>query len=230
MKIIEPSATLVDDINGEEILAKLERCGRVSHKSKIGDAENFVRKIIKRGHESVLEHVSLTFHIVCDRAIMAELTRHRLASFTVESTRYVKYDDLTVINPTPDEFYPPIAFVNAIEKAEDCYQALIDDYPPEIARAVLPLCLVTELYMTANLREWRHVLKLRTSKRLIRKCDKLRGKSLKFFGTSCPLSWRTSTHERFSRVDTALAGNHRQLVGCIFGQQSRRVVFSPKRM
>ena len=172
MKIIEPSAELIDDINPEEILAKIERCGRISHKSKpnqlftgtVGSATNFIRKIIKLGHESVLEHVSLTFKIVCDRAIMAELTRHRLASFTVESTRYVKYDELTVINPTPDEFYPPIAFVNAIEKAKDCYQALIDDYPPEIARAVLPLCLATELYMTANLRELRHILKLRTAK------------------------------------------------------------------
>ena len=164
MKIIEPSVELIDDINSEEILRKLERCGKVSRKSELGDAENFVRKIIKLGHESVLEHVQLTFKIICDRAIQNEFVRHRHASFTVESTRYIEYDELTVINPTPDEFYPPIAFVNAIEKAEDCYQALIDDYPPEIARAVLPLCLATELYMTANLREWRHILKLRTDK------------------------------------------------------------------
>lgn len=184
MKIIEQSVELVDIINGEEILRKLERCGKVSRQSKLGDAENFVRSIIKRGHESVLEHVSLTFHIVCDRAIMAELTRHRHASFTVESTRYVKYDELTVIAPDfsdimhTDKKIRQAAQVQrgnlyeAVQCAEGCYLTCLTGgkyyegcgMPPEIARAVLPLCLATELYMTANLREWRHVLKLRTDK------------------------------------------------------------------
>ena len=165
MKIIEPSATLVDEINPEQILKKIEMCGRVSHKSKpkqnftgtIGSTINFVSMLIKRGHESVLEHVSLTFKIVCDRAIMAELTRHRLASFTVESTRYVKYDELKFIDP------PDMVNVRAFELL---YRGLIenDKLPPEIARSVLPQCTATTLYMTANLREWRHVLKLRTAK------------------------------------------------------------------
>ncbi|MBQ4405260.1 MAG: FAD-dependent thymidylate synthase [Selenomonadaceae bacterium] len=71
MKIVQPSAELVDQINPEKILKKIELCGRVSHQSKLRDdsAEQFVRMLIKRGHESVLEHVSLTFHIICDRAI-----------------------------------------------------------------------------------------------------------------------------------------------------------------
>lgn len=164
MKIIEPSVELIDDINSEEILRKLERCGKVSRKSELGDAENFVRSIIKRGHESVLEHVSLTFYIVCDRAIMAELTRHRHASFTVESTRYVKYDELKVIMPIIGIKNGEKYFHNAADVSQSYYRTLIRRFPPEIARAVLPLCLATELYMTANLREWRHVLKLRTSK------------------------------------------------------------------
>lgn len=165
MKIIEPSAELYDEINPKEILRKLEVCGKVSRQSKLGDAENFVRSIIKRGHESVLEHVSLTFHIICDRAIMAELTRHRLASFTVESTRYVKYNELTVIKPfsTPDG--SDFTFWHMMREVEKNYLFLIEEgVKPELARAVLPLCLATELYMTANLREWRHVLKLRTDK------------------------------------------------------------------
>ena len=108
MKIIEPSATLVGEINPEEILKKIERCGRVSRQSggrplntygAKKRTKNFMRMLIERGHESVLEHASLTFHIICDRAIMAELTRHRIAAFTVESTRYVKYDDLEVVTP-----------------------------------------------------------------------------------------------------------------------------------
>ena len=165
MKIIEPSVELVDDIDGAQILRKLERCGKVSRQSKLGDAENFVRSIIKRGHESVLEHVSLTFHIICDRAIMAELTRHRHASFTVESTRYVNYDELTVIQPPLPTTNAIIGFRYSIREIERLYQMFIKNgEPPEIARAVLPLCLATELYMTANLRELRHILKLRTNK------------------------------------------------------------------
>ena len=164
MKIIEPKVTLIDVINPAEILAKIERCGRVSRKSAPkGDAENFVRNLIKRGHESVLEHVSLTFHIVCDRAIMAELTRHRLAAFTVESTRYIKYDDLAFVEQgfTGDEH---TAWRKYCESVEGYYEGFARDNPPEIVRGLLPLCLATELYATANLREWRHILKLRTSK------------------------------------------------------------------
>ena len=165
MKIIEPSVELIDDINGEQILAKLERCGKVSHQSKLGDAENFVRKIIKLGHESVLEHVSLTFHIICDRAIQNELVRHRHASFTVESTRYVKYDDLTLI-ATPLTTWHDERFVgDLLWRIEREYRIATGvGIAPEFARAILPLCLATELYMTANLRELRHILKLRTSK------------------------------------------------------------------
>lgn len=183
MKIIEPSATLVDDINGEEILAKLERCGKVSRKSKLGDAESFVRSIIKRGHESVLEHASLTFHIICDRAIMAELTRHRLASFTVESTRYIKYDELTFIDDDPCPVPPaPLPWF------EKVYQKLLSaGYPPEQARAVLPLSLATELYMTANLREWRHVLKLRTDKAAHPQMRQVAGKILNILREKLPV-------------------------------------------
>lgn len=165
MKIIEPSAELYGEINPEEILRKLEVCGKVSRQSKLGDAENFVRSIIKRGHESVLEHVSLTFKIVCDRAIMAELTRHRLASFTVESTRYVKYDELTFIDPDFDAQSQYYIWVTVVKGCENFYRKLIESgATPEIARSVLPQCTATTLYMTANLREWRHVLKLRTAK------------------------------------------------------------------
>lgn len=157
MKIIEPSVELIDTIDPAEVLAKIERCGRVSHLSESnGKPEEFVRMLINRGHESVLEHVSLTFHIICDRAIQNELVRHRHASFTVESTRYVKYDELEVIAPPPG--------LTALQ-IERVYSALLNiGIKPEDARAILPLCLKSELYMTANLRELRHILKQRTSK------------------------------------------------------------------
>ena len=168
MKIIEPKAELFDFVDTEAVMKKLELCGRVSHQSepREGSADNFVRMLIKRGHESVLEHVSLTFHIICNRAIMAELTRHRHASFTVESTRYVKYDELTFVAPfqynvTSFDMYPS---ANKVFKAtERAYKSLHDvGYSPENIRCLLPMALKSELYMTANLRSWRHILKLRT--------------------------------------------------------------------
>ena len=180
MKIIQPSVELIDDINPADILAKIERCGRVSHLSESkGDPESFVRMLIKRGHESVLEHVSLTFRIICDRAIQNELVRHRHASFTVESTRYVKYDELTFIRH-------PIwnAYLNEIEKVY-C-DAVKENFTPEIARAILPLCLKTELYMTANLREWRHILKLRTSKAAHPQMRFIAGQILQIFRDKLP--------------------------------------------
>ena len=166
MKIVEPSVELIDNINPAEILAKIERCGRVSHLSESkGKPEEFVRMLIKRGHESVLEHVSLTFHIICDRAIMSELTRHRLASPTVESTRFVKYKEIEVVSPFPNDPIAETFWRSIMKVTEKNYQLFIDGgVKPEDARSVLPLCLKSELYMTANLRELRHILKLRTSK------------------------------------------------------------------
>ncbi|MBE8952572.1 MAG: FAD-dependent thymidylate synthase [Quinella sp. 1Q7] len=87
MKIIEPSVELVDDFDAAAIMRKLERAGRVCYKSegniKPDSAEKFIRGIIKRGHESVIEHVSLSFKIVCDRGVTHELVRHRLASYCI---------------------------------------------------------------------------------------------------------------------------------------------------
>ena len=108
MKIIEPSVELIDDIDSTAIMQKLERAGRVCYKSegniKPDSAEKFLRNIIKRGHESVIEHVSISFKIICDRGVTHELVRHRLASYSQESTRYCVAGDmkLTTINPHLD--------------------------------------------------------------------------------------------------------------------------------
>lgn len=167
MKIVEQSAELIDDVDGAAILKKIERCGRVCYQSqpKEDSAENFVRMLIKRGHESVLEHESLTFRIVTSRGIMSELTRHRLCAFSVESTRYVKYDELTVIKPVGLTNTGEYLWKSETEFIEKSYRLLIrNGERPEIARDILPQCTKSELYMTANLREWRHILKLRLSK------------------------------------------------------------------
>lgn len=83
MKIIEQSAEIIDKINGEEILKKIELAGRTCYQSmdkiKPGSAAEFVASRIKAGHESILEHVSVTVKLITDRGVLAELTRHREA-------------------------------------------------------------------------------------------------------------------------------------------------------
>ena len=171
MKIIEPSVELMREIDGAEVMKFIERCGRTCYQSEKNitedSAEKFVRNLIKRGHESVLEHFSCTFKIICDRGVMAELTRHRLASFSIESTRYNNYDELTFIKPCfwKEETNAYVNFEFDMQEVEKVYLNWIEEGArPEQARAFLPNSLKTEIVMTANLREWRHILKLRTAK------------------------------------------------------------------
>lgn len=95
MRIVNPSIELIDGFKYTSLLKKIERIGRVCYKSedKITDdsAEQFIRGIIKRGHESVIEHASLSVKVICDRGVTHEIVRHRLASYSQESTRYCNY-------------------------------------------------------------------------------------------------------------------------------------------
>jgi thymidylate synthase (FAD) len=174
MNIIKPRYESIDELNGEEILKKIELCGRVCYKSedKItpDSAVKFVSGIIKRGHESVLEHFSFTVRFIVDRGVSHEIVRHRLASYSQESTRYCNYaneDEITVIDPVfwDKESCEYEAWRNSCQEAERAYMALLTrDATPQEARSVLPNSLKTEVIMTANLREWRHFFKLRTAK------------------------------------------------------------------
>ena len=165
MQIIDPSYIVIDKINGEEILKKIEKCGRVCYKSedRITDdsCKKFVAGLIKSGHESVLEHVSITVKFIISRAIANEIVRHRLASYSQESTRYCNYKDgIQVV--MPEVVVNQYAYIDACQQAEDAYLELLnEENRPEIARGVLPNDLKTELIMTANLREWRHFFKMR---------------------------------------------------------------------
>lgn len=177
MKIVEPSVELMTPFDGDTILKFIEKCGRVCYHSEnnitADSAPQFVKNVIKRGHESVLEHFSCTFKIICDRGVMAELTRHRLASFSIESTRFCDYSggkfggELTFIKPCfwNDDFQNMERWKHNMNLLEDNYRILRDKgAKPEQARAILPNSLATTIVMTANLREWRHILKLRTAK------------------------------------------------------------------
>ena len=192
MKIIKPSYEIMDPIDGQAILKKLELIGRVSHKSEDRITETsaapFVKKIIELHDESVLEHVSITVRFICDRGVSHELVRHRLASYTQSSTRYCNYsqdkfgNEITVIQPCfltdmtqLDDEYPiaskgyfakDLHWYSEMSMAENAYFAMLDaGAKPEEARSVLPNSLKTEVIMTANLRELRHILQLRCSKR-----------------------------------------------------------------
>jgi len=175
MKIIEPFHVLEHEINGEEILARIEKAGRTCYKSEdaitADSGRAFVAKMIKMGHESVIEHFSLSVRFICDRGVSHELVRHRLASFSQESTRYCNYgkaDEITVIRPPFwDEFVSAsyMAWCKAMANAERAYLDLIGrGASPQEARSVLPNSLKTEVVMTANLREWRTIFKQRTAK------------------------------------------------------------------
>ncbi len=178
MKEIRPSFEIMDDIDGAKILQKLERCGRVCYKSedKITEdsAEKFIGMILRSGHESVLEHEKLTVKFVCDRGVTHEIVRHRIASYSQESTRYCNYskdkfgNELTFIRPCfwADDSVEYAVWKQAMEEIEKTYVKLISlGAKPEEARSILPNSLKTEIVCTMNLREWRHFFRLRTAER-----------------------------------------------------------------
>lgn len=175
-----------------DLLQTIEQVGRVCYKSedKITptSAETFVRGIIKRSHLSVIEHWSVTVRFICDRGVSHELVRHRIASFSQASTRYVDYNkrgmqfiipcwltlkSMTGIEALSDIWNDPegdgltteeAIWIEHMLQAEKRYRELrILGWPPEQARSVLPNSLKTELVMTANLREWRHIFSLRAA-------------------------------------------------------------------
>ena len=182
MKIIKPSFEIISIIDGDKILRNIEFIARTCYQSRdliqedIAETKRFIYNLLQRGHESVLEHVSVTVRIICDRAVMSELTRHRHCAFAVESTRYCNYSkdkfggELTFIEPQGLHGIFYNAWVESIQEAEMRYLEMTQGYTglgkitPEIARGVLPNSLKTEVIMTTNLRELRHIFKLRTSR------------------------------------------------------------------
>lgn len=176
-----------------DLLQDIERIGRVCYKSEhritSSSAAPFVRNIIARGHESVLEHISITVRFITDRAIANELVRHRIAAYSQESTRYCNYKDkIEFIYPKNVSDKQLQLIMEACACAATTYQELIaDGATPEIARDVLPLCTKTELIATYNLREWRHILRLRTDKAAHPKMRELMQTLLQFFQGLVPI-------------------------------------------
>ena len=178
MRIINPSVKLEDSIDGQEILKKIERIGRTCYKSEGNitedSAERFVKSIIARGHESVLEHVSISVRVICDRGVSHEIVRHRIASYSQESTRYCNYsndkfgNELTFIKPcfwNDETNVNYLNWENVLKNIECAYFSMLKcGATPQEARSILPNSLKTEIVMTMNLREWRHFFRLRCDK------------------------------------------------------------------
>lgn len=187
MNIIKANFEIETEINGMELLKQIERVARTCYKSEnnITDesAVKFVKGLVSRGHEAMIEHNAITVRFTCDRGVSHEIVRHRVASFGQESTRYCNYsnnkfgNEINVIdikdgieldtkmkNLSKETIEAVIdEWMQAIKDAEKHYLKMIDlGATPQIARSVLPNSLKTEIVVTMNLREWRHFFKLRT--------------------------------------------------------------------
>lgn len=155
--------------NAEELI---EKCGRTAYlsfsKQNSNSAAKFIRMIIKSGHLSVLEHASASFRIKGgSRAFTHQLVRHRIASFTQQSQRYVNENKFSFVIPENIENNNEAKklFISHLENTKHLYNQLLTmGIKKEDARFVLPNAIESEIVITANFREWRHILSLRGEK------------------------------------------------------------------
>jgi len=178
-KIVNPSYEILSPIDGKKILAHIEKIARTCYRSEDlinmdgTSAVKLIGSLLKMGHEAMIEHASISVRFICDLGFYKDLTRHRLASFAIESTRYCNY--------FKDKFGSELVFIKPVNMPEgtpeytiwyDCMCGIEKKYMEMAAlgakadqlRMLLPHSIKAEVNITANLREWRHILKLRTSK------------------------------------------------------------------
>lgn len=189
MRIIKQSFDVIDwgAERGIDILKKIERAGRTCYQSSELATDDssirFCEMLNRLGHHSVLEHHNITCRLITNRGVLTELTRHRLASYSVESSRYVNYGgkEIEFIWPVwlDEEHYKAVtadginstlpevnSFLSTLQHSASMYVSLLDQgWRPEHAREVLPNALKTEIIMTANIREFLHIFNLRCSKK-----------------------------------------------------------------
>lgn len=174
MKLVKPWIE-VENFDGKEIMRRIERACRTCYRSEDKITEdsykNLLKNCISRGHESVLEHEKITVRIYDDIGSYKDLTRHRFASFSVESTRYCSYDK--------DKYGNEISFIDPVyiedkkiyEVWKKTMQEIEDSYiemkklgaTTDMCREILPHSTAAEYTMTANIREWKHIFELRAN-------------------------------------------------------------------
>lgn len=170
MFIEKQHVKLVDKIDGERILKKLEEAGRVCYKSERlitpESSKKFLSNIIRLDHTSVLEHESITVKAIVSRSVSHQLVRHRIASYSQESQRYVNYKkkgDIGFILPVDLKSQDQLkAWKESMKRSEADYYNLLElGAKPETAREVLPNSTRTEIIVTMNIRSWRNFFELR---------------------------------------------------------------------
>ena len=197
MKIVEPWVE-VEKIDGTKIMKRIERACRTCYRSEGKITEdsykNLIKNCITRGHESVLEHEKITVRIYSDIGSYKDLTRHRFASFSVESTRYCSYDK--------DKYGNEIKFINPVyiedknvyELWKKTMQEIEKNYiemkklgaTTDMCREVLPHSTAAEYTMTANIREWKHIFSLRANNHVHPSIRQIMIPLLKYFQKEMP--------------------------------------------
>ena len=180
MRIIKAKAEILrPDLSPESINAiyrNIEIAGRTCYKSEdkitSDSSRKFVRALVKSGHEAMIEHATMTVRFTVDRGISHEIVRHRIASFAQSSTRYCNYSnanfghEITVIKPffLEEGTVAYETWKKAMVNCETAYfEMLQEGCTAQEARSVLPNSLMTEIVVTANMREWRNIFKLRAA-------------------------------------------------------------------
>lgn len=175
MKIIEPKME-VEKFDGKAIMKRLERACRTCYRSEgsITDEsyKTLLNNCITRGHESILEHEKITIRMTCDIGVYKDLTRHRIASFSVESTRYCNYgkdkfdNEIKVMRPCNIDPNSKLYehWTTAMEQIEKEYLDMSKEgATADQLRMLLPHSTAAEVTMTANIREWKHIFNLRAN-------------------------------------------------------------------
>jgi len=178
VKIIEQGFVILSDIDNDKILRDIELAARTCYKSEDKISEDshikLVSKLIELNHSAMLEHAILRVKFITNRGVTHELVRHRMASYAQESTRYCNYsknkfgNEISVINPVWADEKPKLKriWLKAMENAEKSYMEMIENGAlAQEARELLPIDTKTEIVVTANIREWRHIFSLRCSKK-----------------------------------------------------------------
>ena len=175
MHEVKPKAVLIGGSNYGDNIKRIWQGYRRCYSDEEGVVQSpdhpamevFIRRMLKaeHAHESPLEHASLTWHITCSRACSHQLVRHRIASYSQQSWRYVKMDDLPVIVP-PSMEDNKLPFRIMMRNAENDYKFLLNaEFPAEDARMVLPAAVATQLVVTMNFRSLLHFFAERTCNR-----------------------------------------------------------------
>lgn len=176
MKIVQAQVVPITPLNGQAVLKRIEEIARTCYRSEdkiTADGESakkLVRALSQAGHGAMLEHATISMRYVSNIAAYKDLTRHRPASYAIESTRWCNYskgkfgNEIKFLNPIeiPKDSLKYQVWLNAMQKAEDNYMTMASlGAKPDELSLLLPQSTAAEFNITANLREWEHIFNLR---------------------------------------------------------------------